>query len=343
MKKLLIIGGGAIGRAYLPWVFPPDEFLYWYIDINEYISNRLRRPGGTTYMIQGSGYNVMKIKSQINPPVEFDAVLTAVGPRAFMGLVDMFINTRTPIICCENDSRLPKRMSELTGNPNIYFAIPDVIASNTAPQRLKDIDPLAIISENGICYIDEAMKDLGGRAVYLDKEGMRREWMAKLYIHNTPHCIAAYMGYQKHATLMSDALEDEEIRNTVWGAMNEMIGTIHTIYGIDKEFASQYAAKEIARFSNHLLHDPISRVAREPLRKLAKDDRLIGAAALCLQAGGTPTNILKGIRAAMRYIHPRDPDYRIMKRINKMSEFLGMMGINPDEPIYNTLMEEEKR
>jgi mannitol-1-phosphate 5-dehydrogenase len=342
MKKLLIVGAGAVGRAFIPWVFPPEQFLYWYIDVNQYVINRLKHPGGTTYMTKSGGYALQRIKCQDTPPVEFDAVITAVGPRNFMNLVEMFKDTQTPIICCENDSRLPAKMSALTGNQNIYFAIPDVIASNMAPKRLTDIDPVAIVTEDGVCYIEYPMRDLGGNAVYLDKAGMYREWKAKLYIHNTPHCIAAYLGYQKRCFLLSDAMENIEIREIVCGAMAEMVNMVNIMYGIDYKFAEGYAEKEVARFCNKLLHDPISRVAREPLRKLAKDERLIGAAALCLQAGIEPTNIMKGIRAAMKYIHPKDPDYKTMKLVGDVGKFLDMIGVGPEEPIYNLMVKEIK-
>ena len=44
--------------------------------------------------------------------------------------------------------------------------------------------------------------------------------------------------------------------------------------------------KELKRFENKLLFDPISRVAREPLRKLRSDNRIILAlrlAFICLK------------------------------------------------------------
>lgn len=80
-------------------------------------------------------------------------------------------------------------------------------------------------------------------------------------------------------------------------------------YNLHPNFAHYYAEKEIARFSNPLLYDPITRVAREPLRKLAEGERLIGAARLCIQSNIIPENIIKGIRAAVAYDEPNDPDF----------------------------------
>ena len=337
MKKILVYGAGAIGRGFLPWVFPPDEFEYWFIDTNRYIVNRLKRPGGSTYITMGGGYNIMVIHAQDDPPPEFDAIFTAVGPRNVMSLVQKFKGTKVPIICCENDSRLHVSLRALTGNNNIFFGIPDVIASNTAPKRLKDLDPIAIVTECGKCYIEDGAKELGGNAEYLDSEGMRREWKAKLYLHNTPHCIAAYLGYLKGCHYISEAMDISEIRGIVEGVISETTTMINTMYGIDIDFAKEYGKKEITRFSNHLLCDPISRVGREPIRKLQKDDRLIGAAALCIQAGIYPKNIIKGITAALKYVRAGDPDFEIMKQIGPVDKFLDYIYVNPEEPIYKVL------
>jgi len=81
----------------------------------------------------------------------------------------------------------------------------------------------------------------------------------------------------------------------------------------DHQFIEDYATKELRRFSNNQLFDPVSRVAREPLRKLARDGRLTGALRLAMLAGVAPTNLMIGIAAAMQYLDPRDSDYGYLR------------------------------
>lgn len=339
MKNLLIYGAGSIGRGYLPWVFPPEEFNYWFVDTNRDLTDALQNTGCHSYRIVARSYEGLLVKGLEHPPVEFDAVFTAVGPRNFMGLADRFMGTTKPIICCENDSRLPRLMREITGNPNVFYGIPDVISSNTAPLNLLDKDHNATVTEVGTLYIDAGAKEIGGDAVYLGTEGMHREWMAKLYIHNTPHCIAAYLGWQEECVWIWEAMEDPYIYEIVEGAMMECKEMIVKMYGIPEPFAASYARKELARFSNRLLCDPISRVAREPLRKLAKGDRLIGAASLCLQAGVFPENIIRGIQAALRYRETSDPDYSAMEMFADMDirNILKTINVEEDEPVYEAI------
>ena len=51
----------------------------------------------------------------------------------------------------------------------------------------------------------------------------------------------------------------------------------------------------------------MARVARDPLRKLRKDDRLIGAACLCVEQGVAPKHIAIAAAAAILYDAEDDP------------------------------------
>jgi mannitol-1-phosphate/altronate dehydrogenase len=72
----------------------------------------------------------------------------------------------------------------------------------------------------------------------------------------------------------------------------------------------------VRRFSNRLLFDPISRVAREPIRKLHPSGRLIGALRLLLSSGVRPTYLTIGIGAALHYLKNSDRDFRQISRLN---------------------------
>ena len=116
---------------------------------------------------------------------------------------------------------IPNLLSSVIKNPNVVFAIPDVITSNTAPQKLLDQDPNAIVTENGVCYIDDAVSFLGGEAKYVSKKELENQWLAKLYIHNTPHCIAAYLGSIVNVTYLHESMQNKFIKNNAIGAAEQ--------------------------------------------------------------------------------------------------------------------------
>lgn len=348
MKKILVIGAGAIGRGHVPWVFSPLEFQYYYDDINDGLIKKLSRRGHfTSWITLGDHYEPLGVPIERGLPKDPDIVFCAVGPRNFLSLCDRFMGTKVPIVCCENDSRLPRRMREITGNPNVFFAIPDVITSNTAPQRLLDVDRLSVVTEQGVMYIDEGIAPYLSTprfdtSILLNDADMKQQWMAKLYLHNTPHCVAAYMGWHKGQTYIHEAMAIPKIAHTVRDVLTEMTQMVVAMYQMNENFCQAYADKELARFSNRLLCDPITRVAREPLRKLAISDRLIGAAMLCIQCGITPTAILTGIKYALSYDNEKDPDHHVMKLVKELDPetfIQGVLHVRPEEKLYPMLME----
>ena len=101
----------------------------------------------------------------------------------------------------------------------------------------------------------------------------------------------------------------------------------------DQRFMESYADKEIRRFSNDLLCDPISRVAREPLRKLQASGRLMGALRMMLFTGVRPVNLMLGIAGALMYDATIDEDGAKMKLLDEfgVTAFIQYhLGLGPD-------------
>jgi len=348
-KNILVYGAGAIGRGYIPWLFNPSDYTLSFVEQDESIRNlMLENKTFKTFMTTDVGYKelICNPHNCFMPgeenPLDYDGIITAVGPRQIFDLRDTLSKAKCPVLFFENDASLPEKLMSLTGNDNFFFGIPDVITSNTAPQSLKDLDPLAIVTENGTCFSDQGASIISGDIAYVDNAELHKQWMAKLYMHNTPHCIAAYLGAMIGKEFLHEGMINQRIYSIVQGAMAEMEDTIVDLYGIDREFASWYGHKELDRFSNEFLFDPISRVAREPFRKLGLSDRLIGAAQLCLSAGKIPENILLGIMAAFLYDEVKDEDFHIKILIDALDpgDFLQLIiNLNPHEALYKVMID----
>jgi mannitol-1-phosphate 5-dehydrogenase len=137
-------------------------------------------------------------------------------------------------------------------------------------------------------------------------------------------------------------MEVFKIAKTVRNVLTEMTQMVVAMYQLNENFCQAYADKELSRFSNPLLCDPITRVARDPLRKLAISDRLIGAAMLCIQCGVLPKWLLIGIKAALSYDNEKDPDHHVMKLVKDLDPetfIQGVLHVRPEEKLYPLLME----
>ncbi len=350
-RTILIFGAGAIGRGYLPWVFRPDRYRLSFVEVDPRLRRELTQRGRyTTHMAVNGEYLQIEVPvdrcfapgDELADIQEFDVIATAVGPRNFFTLRESLSTTRAPVICFENDSSIASRMRSLTRNERVVFAVPDVITSSTAPPHLLAVDPLSIVTESGTCFIEESVGDLEAECQFVSPKEMQAQWLAKLYIHNTPHCIAAYLGDVSGVTYVHEAMEHEGIVSIVEGSMGEVAAAVRARYRLDNDFVSFYRNKELARFRNQLLFDPISRVAREPFRKLAPNERLLGAAQMCLAAGIRPDNLLIGIMAAFAFSPEGDPDAHIagLRRSLPPADFLStILRLREGEALYELLLE----
>jgi len=330
MARALIIGGGAIGRGFIPWVL--DGFELNIIDKSADLVRGIAAQGGFySFMSDGEKLNekwvqVRRIATNFEQltPLEFDIAFISVGPRNVTRLPSGVEHLRCPIFSLENDPITVEWLKETYGLKTVYFGVPDVITSSTASAESLARDPFAIHTENGVLYLQRppklaiSLEKLLPQVHWLSIERLNQEWDAKLYIHNTPHCIAAYLGHMAGCTYLHEALAKPAIKRVINGVIDELLIALKMLTPYDHHFIESYATKEVRRFSNSLLFDPVLRVAREPLRKLHPSGRLTGALRLLLSTGVNPTYLMAGIAAALCYSEKDDRDYL---QLSELEEF----------------------
>jgi mannitol-1-phosphate 5-dehydrogenase len=138
----------------------------------------------------------------------------------------------------------------------------------------------------------------------------------KLYLHNLTHACLAYAGHRRGLALIADCAADAELAAAARRAGDEAAEALARVYGRDdheragiRDENADLLDELFTRYRNPALRDPVARVARDPFRKLAADDRLVGAARLCLRAGVAPVDILEHVLDACAYVPAADePD-----------------------------------
>lgn len=165
----------------------------------------------------------------------------------------------------------------------------------------------------------------------------------KLASHNMSHAVAAYLGYLGGHEFIWQAMEDAAIVRTVRAAMDETGRALVSRFGFEPADERAYEEDLLHRYRNRALGDQVRRVAADPLRKLGPEDRLIGAARLCLEENVEPAHLLVGIRAALQYNSGDDPS---AVRLQEMLATRGreavlreVCGLAPDEPLLARLRE----
>jgi mannitol-1-phosphate 5-dehydrogenase len=156
----------------------------------------------------------------------------------------------------------------------------------------------------------------------------------KLFTYSAGHATCAYLGNLKGYHYIHTAIRDPEIRHTVTEAMAEGQRGLAAEYGTEFSGGAETLREIVKRFENPGLRDPIARVARDPQRKLARGDRLAGAADCAERAGVRPDHLALGIAAALCFRDPSDPSATELRdRLNVaggLRQFLRrVVGLNP--------------
>jgi mannitol-1-phosphate 5-dehydrogenase len=355
-KKILIMGAGAIGRGYLPWALDMAAYDFVFVDSSQRLVNLLNnRRSYSTYRVKNGKYEHKRVNisaayitSNFNAKEHADAAACffSVGPKNILEAASKYAGTKIPLILCENDPDAVETTKQCVGHSDVYFAVPDVITSNTAPDHLLAEDPLAITTEDGVLFVQQGLEPLRGNLKYISSsELLINQWIPKLFLHNTPHCIAAYLGALMGRRYIHEVMVHPVANAIVEGAMKEMLQSLKLKWDIPHDFLDGYSEKELQRFRCELLCDPVARVAREPLRKLELKGRLIGAAQICLTLGVSPHNLLKGIVSAMMFDNEDDEDHQIalMFKAMDIEQFNRyVIGLRSGEPLDLMLREKNQ-
>jgi mannitol-1-phosphate 5-dehydrogenase len=142
--------------------------------------------------------------------------------------------------------------------------------------------------------------------------GVRATWQyrarlhEKLFVFNACHALTAYLGWLHGNSTVASAVSDALVGPLVAGALLEARRATLAAYPelllgrtLDQlRDVHTPVAEALARYGDEQLADPVTRVGRQPLRKLS----LLGAVAALRDAPGpVPDHITLGISAALLY------------------------------------------
>jgi len=149
--------------------------------------------------------------------------------------------------------------------------------------------------------------------VFEEKNNLAPFHEAKLYGHNAAHALLGYLAHGRGYRFISEAAGDTALMALVRAAFLEESGRalIARHRGADELFTvpgyQAYADDLLARMINPWLRDTVARVIRDPCRKLAWSDRLVGTLRLALDAGLAPQRFARGAAAALDLVVAEPP------------------------------------
>jgi mannitol-1-phosphate 5-dehydrogenase len=160
----------------------------------------------------------------------------------------------------------------------------------------------------------------------------------KLFTVNTGHATTAYHGFARGIKKLSDALADNVVRTAVEGVLGETKRLLVAKHDFTDEAQQAYVDKILQRFANPYLPDTVDRVGRQPLRKLSRNERLIGPAAELAERGVRPEHLLATVDAALSFDVPDDPEsvelQQLLRTLSAAEATERICGLTPADPLY---------
>ena len=336
-------GAGNIGRGFIGLLLNQSNYQVTFIDINarlvEAINNRQQynvrlaaRESETMTVKNISAINSATDPEKVTAAIgKADLITTAVGPNTLSviskliakGLSERIKTNKKPlnIIACENMKRgstllKEKIYSHITkAEQEIFdelYGFPNAAVDRIVPNQ-ENADPLEVYVEPYFEWIVEEPAFKGEVPVITGVtyvQDLNPYIERKLFTVNTGHAVPAYVGYQMGYTTIIEAMRDQKVQEIIRGALAESGEAIIKTYNFDREEYQKYINKIIVRFMNPHISDNITRVARDPIRKLGAHDRLIRPASMYMKVTGgkVPKYLTKTIAAVLNYDFEQDKE-----------------------------------
>lgn len=348
MKNAVQFGAGNIGRGFIGALLSKSGYNVVFADINTDVIDKINNDKQYTINIKDVSCtqevikNVSGVISSSDDVIEkikkADIITTAVGPIVLSKISDVIakgikeryrdnINEFLNIIACENAINASSELKgyiikhlneEELAYLDKYIGFPNCSVDRIVPPFESD-NIIDVACESFFEWnVESAFKgitpDIDGMNTV---ENLIKYIERKLFTLNTGHAITAYLGHLKGYKTIDEAINDEKIYNIVKNAMIESGKALICKYGFDQDSHNKYIDKIIGRFKNPYLHDDISRVCREPLRKLSENDRLIKPLKTAKSYDVDVKHLLIGIGATLHYNDSNDKQSIVLQEMIK--------------------------
>lgn len=378
----VIFGAGKIARGFIAHLLSLSDIDFVFVEkadaladlINEreqYTINILGAPEKNYVVKNAKALKFSQEKEIIEAIAEADVVFDAVGGKNLQEIVPFYIKGIEKkaekggylnFVTCENwkePARILKEGVEAGIAPEAreyldnYVGFTESVIMRSgieAPKELLKKDPLIVNVQNywhlpvdaarvkGSLPDIKYMEHLTGFAGFLER---------KFYTYNAANGTTSFVGALLGYKVLAEAAHDERILKILDGVYQETGKALSMKHGISLEEQMAFAKTSLNKLQDYTIVDSIERNARDPQRKLGKDDRLVGSARMVLSCGIRPENLCTAIACAIYYRNPEDSSAVALEKVVKEEGIDAVLekicGIEPEGELGILIKEKIKK
>ncbi|MGM0169090.1 mannitol-1-phosphate 5-dehydrogenase [Enterococcus sp. AZ135] len=358
MKKALIFGAGKIGQGFLGDLLHEDGYEIIFADVSDEVINEINKNNSYSLFLTNHNYeekiidNVFAL-SLIRNQAEIIEAITQVDIIATSVMKTNLVNV-APILA----KGLKRRLDEGRNRVLVMACENAIMGTDTLVNLMTDTGIITLdqLKEIG-AYPNTGVDRFVFGGIYNGKEGtaisdshelaIERQKLddpdsrpitgaeyvnnleavlkRKIYLVNCWLAITSYIGYTHGYTMVDEALRDADIQKIVKKAVLESAAGLEKKFGFSKDEMTKYINEMIIKryddYNQDGINDPIARVARQPIRKLSSDDRIVGPAYIASEYSLPNSHLLYGAAYAFKYDDPEDEE------AVKLQEYIKKEGI----------------
>lgn len=378
----VIFGAGKIARGFIAHLLSLSDIDFVFVEkadaladlINEreqYTINVLGAPEKNYVVKNAKALKFSQEKEITEAIAEADVVFDAVGGKNLQEIVPFYIKGIEKkaekggylnFVTCENwkePARILKEGVEAGIAPEAreyldnYVGFTESVIMRSgieAPKELLKKDPLIVNVQNywhlpvdaarvkGSLPDIKYMEHLTGFAGFLER---------KFYTYNAANGTTSFVGALLGYKVLAEAAHDERILKILDGVYQETGKALSIKHGISLEEQMAFAKTSLNKLQDYTIVDSIERNARDPQRKLGKDDRLVGSARMVLSCGIRPENLCTAIACAIYYRNPEDSSAVALEKVVKEEGIDAVLekicGIEPEGELGILIKEKIKK
>lgn len=358
MPRLVQFGAGNIGRSLSGALFSAAGYEVVFVDVDERLVEALNRQGSYRVVVKDekpdeivvSGIRAVDAADVDGVAKEIagaDIAATAVGPRAFKAVAGLLAKglirrggRPLDVILCENlhdAARVFRGYLDEALAPRDPSAFPVGLIETSIgkmvpimPDEVRRADPTVVWAEaynQIIADRDGFINPIPDVPGLVTRGNFGAYVERKLFVHNLGHAACAYLGFLEGAHFIWEAMGKEEPAAVASGSMNESGRALQLKYPGEWSEAEmeEHVQDLLRRFRNRALGDTVHRVGRDLPRKLAPQDRLVGALRLHVEYGIEPGNTIRAAAAALLFCAP-DQHGDLFPQDAEFAQFIGEKG-----------------
>lgn len=343
--KALVFGAGKIARGFIGQLLYRSKSDIVFAECNDAYAQTLDRAGRYYVNVMGRAeesewiegyrcYGFADMERIADALWDADVIFTSVVGKnleSLGGTIAKAFSMRpyTPdcrkrtIITCENwknpsgilrEAILQRLDGEGKETFNAVFGVTEAVVMRSAVEatpEVRAIDPLAVSVQSfwrlpvNAAGLNGPRPEIFGVEYMEHFEGFLQQ---KVYTYNGTNATIAYLGALRGHKLLSDAANDPEILRMLEGNHREINRAICAELKISMQKQEEFAQSALNKYRDRSIVDFVERHARDPLRKLGPEDRIVGVARMIQRQGIEPVNEARTLAAALYYHSENESD-----------------------------------